>query len=50
MKSEIKCIKCNDTKQSTDVVESLKAFYNPCEDCGSKQEVKLISFTSKGRN
>jgi uncharacterized Zn finger protein len=50
MKFEIKCVKCNDTEQSTDVLKSLKAFYNPCEDCGSKQEVKFVEYTTKGRN
>lgn len=48
MKLEIKCTKCNDVEQSTDVLKGLKAFYNPCADCGSKQEVKWIEFTTKG--
>lgn len=50
MKVEIKCVKCNDSKESTNTLESLKALYNPCEDCGSKQEVKFTKFTSKGSN
>lgn len=50
MKVEIKCVKCNDSKESTNVAESLKALYNPCEDCGSKQEVKFVKYTSKGNN
>jgi hypothetical protein len=45
MKLEIKC-KCG-TEQSTDFVSGLKDFYNPCEDCGSKHEVKWIEFTQK---
>lgn len=47
MKVEIKCVECDDSIESTNVVDSLKAFFNPCE-CGSKQEVKFIQFTSKG--
>lgn len=48
MKLEIKCTKCSDTEQTADTTKALKAFYNPCPDCGSKQEVKFIEFTSKG--
>lgn len=48
MKLEIKCVKCDETTTTTDRVAGLKAFYNPCEDCGSKQEVKWIEAPSKG--
>ena len=46
MKAEIKC-DCG-TKESTNVVESVKALYNPCETCECKQEVKLVGAPSKG--
>lgn len=49
MKFEIKCVKCNDSEQTTNVLDSLKAFYNKC-DCGSKQEVKFVEYTTKGHN
>ena len=48
MKLEIKCVKCDEVTTTTNKVEGLKAFYNPCEDCGSKQEVKWIEAPSKG--
>ena len=50
MKFEIKCVKCNDSTESSNKLDALKAVYNPCEDCGSKQEVKYIEFTAKRAN
>ena len=46
MKLEIKC-DCG-TETTTNRVEGLKAFYNPCEDCGKKNTVKWIEPASKG--
>lgn len=48
MKAEIKC-DCPEATYTTNVVEAVKAIYNPCDVCDSKQTVKLVEAPSKGK-
>ena len=48
MKAEITC-NCPEATYTKVVLEAVKAMYNPCDTCDSKQTVKLVEAPSKGK-
>jgi hypothetical protein len=47
MKLENTCECSTTTHGADDIHTALKDFYNPCDECGTKNEIKFTRFTSK---
>ena len=47
MKLENTCDCGTETQGHADITTALKDFYNPCDKCGKKNEIKFVHFTSK---
>ena len=47
MKLENTCDCGTTNNDHTTIVDALKDFYNPCDKCGAKNEIKFVKFTSK---